>query len=80
MQGYAGVDCSMQHTVLAFDVPITRVPAYFEYAHFTLPMLDARLANRSISIDVQALFTYGPRAGAAAVHSLSRPELLLLQV
>ena len=79
-QGFAGVDCSLQHTALAFDQPLTRPPSYFEYAHFTLPALDPRLATRSISVDVQASFVYGSHAGAAALHSLSRPELLLLQV
>lgn len=69
----------MQHTALAYDKPLTRPPSYFEYAHFTLPTLDAWLATRSISIDIKASFVYGGGTGPA-VRSLSRPELLLLQV
>lgn len=79
-KGFSGVDCSIQHIALPFDQPLTRPPSFFEYAHFTVPRLDPRLANRSIRVDVQASYEYGGNTGTAAVHSLSRPELLLLQV
>ncbi len=78
--GFTGVDCSVEHTTLSFDTPLTQDPAFFEYEHFTLPRLDARLRNRSIEVQVEVWFYFSANGDAAAIKSLSKPELLLLQV
>lgn len=50
LQGFFGADCGNEAARLAFDMPLQRVDAAFEYDFFQLPDLNPSALTHSIEV------------------------------
>ncbi len=68
LQGFFGADCGNEAARLAFDTPLQRVDAAFEYDFFQLPDLNPSALTHSIEVQ-------GSPACHPHVHSAHHPWL-----
>ena len=77
MQGFFGRECANEALALAYNKPVTKAEALFEYDYYSLPEVASAALQNTVEVKVQASFS---SADGYSDWVSARPELLLLKV
>ncbi len=77
VQGFFGRECANEALALAYNKPVTKAEALFEYDYYSLPEVASAAVQNTVEVKVQASFS---SADGYSDWVSARPELLLLKV
>ena len=77
VQGFFGRECANEALALAYNKPVSKAEALFEYDYYSLPEVASAAVQNTVEVKVQASFS---SADGYSDWVSARPELLLLTV